>query len=241
MESSAPASSPKNSHFEDPVTRDEAVLIAYAVKTAKENAAKSEPMQIAAALEPGPMKSRCSHDTVECWRLSGVPDRHKDKVKDRHDALGEWGDTYRRLVPIVAGGGLVVLLGKRGTGKTQMAVDLLADVCAAGNRVRYLKAMDLFREIRNCYRKDGPSEVETVDKLCKFAALVIDEAHERSDSDWENRTLTNIIDRRYDAKRSTVLVSNMTKQAFGEAVGPSIVSRIHETGEVVVCEWASFR
>lgn len=141
----------------------------------------------------------------------------------------------------MAEGGLVVLLGKRGTGKTQLAVCLLAEACRAGKTGRYLKALDLFREIRNCYRKDGPSELETVDKLCGLGCLVLDEAHERSDSEWENRTLTNIIDRRYDAVRSTVLVSNMDKAGFAESVGPSIVSRIHECGRTKVCDWASFR
>ncbi len=182
-----------------------------------------------------------SHDTGAYWRESGVPDLHRGKIGDRHYADGKWGDTYHRLKQFAADGALIVLLGSRGTGKTQLAVGLLADVCAAGNRVRYLKAMDLFREIRNCYRKDGPSEVETVDKLCKCGALVIDEAQERSDSEWENRTLTNIIDRRYDGMKTTILVSNMTRQAFGEAVGPSVVSRMHERGEVVVCDWDSFR
>lgn len=176
-----------------------------------------------------------------CWSVANIPARHRDKVKQRHEATGPWADAYHRLRDLLPGGPLIVLLGKRGTGKTQMAVGLLADICREGRSVRYLKALDLFREIRECYRKDGPSEVAVVDKLCSYAGLVIDEAHERSDSDWENRTLTNIIDRRYDAMRTTILISNMTKEAFASAVGPSVVSRVHETGEVIVCDWQSFR
>ncbi|HEX2972655.1 MAG TPA: ATP-binding protein [Tepidisphaeraceae bacterium] len=182
-----------------------------------------------------------SIDAARCWRDSGVPERHKGKIKLRHDATGPWGETYRRLCDRLPQGPLIVLLGKRGTGKTQLAACLLADLCRAGGMVRYLKTMDLFREIRACYRPDGPNEVKTVNQLCRYAGLVLDEAHERSDSEWENRTLSNIVDRRYDAMRTTILVSNMTKEAFAQAVGPSIVSRIHESGEVVTCDWASFR
>ncbi len=180
-------------------------------------------------------------DADRLWRDSGVPERHKGKAGARHDAAGAWGETYRELRDALPGGPLLVLLGKRGTGKTQLAVDLLADICDGGKAVRYLKTMDLFREIRACFRPDGPDEVRTVDKLCRYAGLVLDEAHERSDSDWENRTLTNIIDRRYDAMRTTILVSNLTKEAFAQAAGASIVSRIHESGQVVVCDWGSFR
>jgi DNA replication protein DnaC len=182
-----------------------------------------------------------SVDAQRYWRDSGVPDLHRGKTLDRHNSGGAWGKTYRRLRDSLGEKSLIVLLGKRGTGKTQMAVDLMADICLAGQPVQYIKTMDLFREIRGCYRNDGPDEIKTVYRFCRYAGLVLDEAHERSDSDWENRTLTNIIDRRYDAQRTTILVSNMNKDGFAQAVGASIVSRIHEVGEVVICDWDSFR
>jgi DNA replication protein DnaC len=182
-------------------------------------------------------------DANKYWRDSGVPERHKGKTLLRHEAQGPWGETYRRLRDRLPRGPLIVLLGPRGTGKTQLAACLLADVCRTGKEIKYLKMMDLFRNIRACYgpNPDRPDEVKTVNRLCNYAALVLDEAHERSDSDWENSTLNNIIDRRYDAMRTTILVSNMTKEAFAQAVGASIVSRIHESGVVEVCNWRSFR
>jgi DNA replication protein DnaC len=180
-------------------------------------------------------------DAMRFWRDANIPERHKAKTRDRHTAEGLWADTYRRLSEMMDMGPLVVLVGARGTGKTQMAVDLLADICNRAQAVRYCKAMDLFREIRDCFGRDRPRELEVVDRFCRYAGLVIDEAHERSDSECENRTLTNIIDRRYDAMRTTILISNLTKEVFAQAVGPSIVSRVTEAGEVVTCDWPSFR
>lgn len=193
------------------------------------------------ASDPATAEARPSPDADRWWRESGVPERHRGKTLDRHAAAGPWGETYRRLRGRLPEGTLIVLLGKRGTGKTQMAIDLLADMAMASQAVRYLKMIDLFREIRNCYRQDGPREVDAVKRICQYPGLVLDEAHERSDSDWENRTLNNIIDHRYDGVRTTILVSNMTREGFAQAVGPSIVSRVHECGEVVVCDWESFR
>jgi hypothetical protein len=36
-------------------------------------------------------------------------------------------------------------------------------------------------------------------------------------------------------------VSNQTRLAFAKSMGSSVVSRIHEAGEVIECEWGSFR
>ena len=70
---------------------------------------------------------------------------------------------------------------------------------------------------------------------------MIDEVHERAVTQAENATLINIIDRRYDARRCTVLIANQDKSEFAAAMGPSIVSRIHETGEALECDWPNFR
>jgi hypothetical protein len=50
-----------------------------------------------------------------------------------------------------------------------------------------------------------------------------------------------LLDRRYDNLNSTVLIANQDKAAFAASVGDSIVSRIHETGESIECNWPSFR
>jgi DNA replication protein DnaC len=137
---------------------------------------------------------------------------------------------------------LVVLLGPRGVGKSQLAVCLLADICIATSKaVKYMKALDLFRTIRACYRADGADEARTVDQIIRYAGLVIDEAHVRSDTDWENRTLENVLDHRYDGSRPTFLISNLSEPDFCSAIGMSVVSRIQESGHAVVCDWPSFR
>jgi DNA replication protein DnaC len=183
---------------------------------------------------------RCLSEKM--WREATIPARHADKASavDRMEVAG-WMARLNDLVGKLDSGFIVALLGKRGTGKTQLAACLAWSACQKQKSAKYIKAMDLFRELRACYRSDGPSEVDTVAKFIKFDLLIIDEAHERSDSEWENRTLTNIIDHRYDACRSTLLVSNQTKVAFSAAVGTSIVSRIKEAGEAIECDWESYR
>jgi hypothetical protein len=175
------------------------------------------------------------------WRQAHIPERHGKLVKERLNGSGPWFDKYIQLRQQLHKGPMIVLLGQRGTGKTQMAVDLLADLVLAGELVRYCKAQDFFREVRSCFRDDGPDEHRFFEKFTRYRGLVIDEAQERGESAWEDRTLIHLIDRRYDSMRATILVSNLSRTAFGEAIGKSVVSRIHESGIVVECDWESFR
>jgi DNA replication protein DnaC len=149
-------------------------------------------------------------------------------------------------------GFLFVLAGKRGTGKTQIAtsiaVEEIARMVPLWRQYRechwpfYITARQLFREIRATYSRD--SEMDEVQILKRFSdphLLVIDEAHERGNTEWEDRTLTDLIDRRYGMKKDTILISNMTRAELPAALGPSIISRLHETGGVIECNWESFR
>jgi DNA replication protein DnaC len=117
----------------------------------------------------------------------------------------------------------------------------MLETAMVGRTVRYLKASDLFRSIRGTFRKDGPSEIKLLETFSRYGLLVIDESHERGDTEFENRTLVHIIDRRYDAGRDTLLISNLSADAFRTSMGPSIISRMSETGLMIVADWPSYR
>ena len=72
--------------------------------------------------------------------------------------------------------------------------------------------------------------------------LAIDETHDRGHTEHEDRILSRIVNKRYAALRSpTILISNETRSAASESLGASIVSRVHEAGKVIECDWPSFR
>lgn len=171
-----------------------------------------------------------------------VPKRHAEIINTIADqAEGPWLERFETLRSRLGEGFLVGIVGSRGTGKTQLGVGLINARCLRGFECRYIKLLDLFRVIRSCFREGGPDEVQMVKQFTGYALLVIDEAHERGHTDFERRTLTNILDHRYDAKLDTILLSNETAEAFAASVGPSVVSRINEVGEVIECNWPSFR
>lgn len=139
--------------------------------------------------------------------------------------------------------GMLALIGKRGTGKTHLAWAALIDAAKSGRSGKFIKAADLFIDIEGTWKKGTESSLRKIlDKLIRPRVLVIDELSEmQADKDWQAGRLTYIIDRRYDAKLATLLISNDTEEMFFRNLGESATSRMREKGRVLFCDWPSFR
>ncbi len=110
----------------------------------------------------------------------------------------------------------------------------------------YAKCADIFQEIKRTWSDGGKSVGTEYDVLRRYSTtpfLVIDELHEMSGqkSDWGPRTLINILDHRYDSRKTTILIANFSLKNLSEEVNPSIQSRAEETGCFVNCNWPSYR
>ncbi len=150
----------------------------------------------------------------------------------------------QKLLPVVLSGDCILILhGDRGPGKTQMATFWAAQRGLQGNSVgRYIKTFDLLAKIKATWQsKNGKTEAETLRVFEKTKFLVLDEFQERSESEWDNRTLTNILDHRYDARLSTILICNLTRSEVLERIPASILSRAEEVGGLIHCDWPSYR
>lgn len=189
-------------------------------------------------------RDRIRAEWAERWEKSGVMPRHRNfRVADVDASKpdeGRWLEKLAICRKQMGTGCLLALVGLRGNGKTQMAVELIREACLKRN-ARYATAMDFFMDVKAAYREDGADERSVIDRFVQPDLLVLDEAHERGNTDWEGRLLTYLMDQRYGKCKDTVLIANMSREAFVESVGPSIASRMSETGGVVECDWGSFR
>ena len=155
---------------------------------------------------------------------------------------GEWGEALedcRRLV--LGSSGMVAITGERGTGKTQIAVEIMKQWTAVGKSALFTNALDFFIEIKGCYRKDGASERDVINSFRKPALLVIDEIGKRGETDWENNMLFLLLNHRYNDMKATILIDNNSAADFTRSIGPSIASRMQECGGIIECNWKSFR
>lgn len=167
-----------------------------------------------------------------------IPARHADR---QLDGAPEWEATLAGIQAKLGTGFLIALLGIRGAGKTQLAVEAIRSQVEGGREGRYVKAMDLIIRFREAFRKDGPSEKAVLEEFLNPDILVVDAMEERGETPFEDRMISHLIDLRYDAMLDTILISNQTKEAFAKSIGDSAVSRIIETGTAIECTWESFR
>lgn len=178
---------------------------------------------------------------AKMFAASRVPIRHKQTSVDRRPC---WFSKFNEIHEIAKSRTdfMLALLGPRGTGKTQAAVELIREACRSGRSARYATAMDIFQSIRCGYGKGGGEQEErALREFAQYDLLVIDEIQVRADTAWENNLLTALADERYSALRATVFVGNQKVAEFAAAVGDSITSRIMETGGVFVFDGDSFR
>jgi len=173
------------------------------------------------------------------FRVAGLPERHMALPQN---TCREWAATEAKIVALIGTGFLLALIGPRGCGKTQLATSLIRMYAEAQKRARYIRTMDFFLAIRETFRHETQkSEMQVMQVYRECDLLVLDEIQERSGTEWESSLLTNLIDHRYGQKRDTLIIGNLPAQALKESLGPSIVSRMQETGGIITATWPSFR
>ena len=137
-------------------------------------------------------------------------------------------------------GSMLVLCGDRGRGKTQMATLWATNFFNS----RYFRAHDLIESIRGKFSDIKENVIEATENLNnakRCAYLVIDEFSELAGSEFEKRTLTNLIDHRYSEMLSTIIITNSKPEDAASELGRSAWSRLQETGGVILCDWDSYR
>jgi DNA replication protein DnaC len=187
--------------------------------------------------------------------LRGFPKRYEGAPEATGDG---WTAHYTQALATIDSGGIVVMYGAHGTGKTRMSWEL-AKKCSpkdstvsiggvgwtTGRRDRpaiYTTAVGLFREIRGTYSKDAEfSEAQVIKKHTDAGLLVIDEMQERGKTEFEDRELTSIIDERYAHERPTIIITNYTREKLAASLSPAVLDRIRENGCGLNFNWTSFR
>lgn len=213
-------------------------------KSMKETVAQCQSSDKAANEWDARQKQQEALERTDRFTRSGVPKRHAHLAIARpKESPKLWLEAEAKIVGRVGKGFVIALVGPRGTGKTQLATNAILESVYQGRSGRYMKALDLFVEIRGTYSPDSAvQERDAIDKLIAPRLLVIDELQNRGNSAWEDSVLTNLVDRRYDAGNlDTLLIANLKPDAFRETAGESIMDRMRETGGCIECNWASFR
>lgn len=168
-----------------------------------------------------------------------IPTRHEGRSSFTNE---KWKAKLKTVTDLLGTGFICGLVGIRGSGKTQLAVEVMKIRLKMFKWVRFCSAMEFFLKVKSGYgRNEGPSEIAVIQDFVESSLLVIDETQERGSTPWEDRLLTFLVNKRYENGCDTILISNERPEDFAKSIGSSIMSRIIETAGIIHFDWESFR
>jgi DNA replication protein DnaC len=136
-----------------------------------------------------------------------------------------------------------VFCGKKGTGKTHLAIGIAHQIMAAGRSALFMSVARAIRSIKETYDKtSNKTEAQAYRDLVEPDLLILDEAGIGFGSDYEKNVLLEIINGRYETSRPTIMTSNLAAPALEVAIGERSFDRLREGGgKLVVFDWESYR
>jgi DNA replication protein DnaC len=131
--------------------------------------------------------------------------------------------------------------GPYGVGKTHLAVAILkAVIRKCGAKGYFFETPDLLRQVRHTYNnRVDETEMGVLAPVLSAELLVLDDLGTEKTSEWVQETLGLVVNTRYNARRPTILTSNLIDpldntdpNSFAFQIGARTRSRLRE-----MCEW----
>ena len=184
-----------------------------------------------------------AHAAAERWRRMMPKKMHRwtlDSCPNEQLVISvyEWFKTN----PIDTGRGLVIM-GMSGRGKTGAAVGILRYFHERGHRVYFTAVQDLLESTKEGF-EDKTNLDEGARPLVRAArahVLVLDDLGAERVTDWTAAAIDNLVRKRYNTERPTIITSNLSAADFRRRVGPRLLSRLAETSQAIVADGPDFR
>ncbi len=146
----------------------------------------------------------------------------------RNARLADFKDnTIRRLMEFLSNPdspGLFIS-GPTGVGKTYLAAAITRELIESGHETLFLEVPRLYSELRDCMNH-GESEESLIAQYVNVRWLVLDDFGAGALTDFERRYALDLLNRRGNAKRRTILTTNLKLQEIAEKLDERIASRL---------------
>jgi len=189
----------------------------------------------------------------------GIPQRYMKTTKKE-----EYRTDYKALLETLNTQGVFVY-GKVGTGKTQLAVDLVSDLLTNkkikvyrddyqmqnGSYVNMAKQEDAYDPrlikfynmprlliyMRSLYNDDAEQDTEEfLEEIDRYEYLVLDDIGTEKPTEWVLEILYVLINTRYESGKKLIVTSNKNLGEVAQSLGDRVASRISEMCQIVKLE-----
>ncbi len=143
----------------------------------------------------------------------------------------------------LADGRCLMMVGRPGTGKTHLAIGIGREVMEKGGTALFCRAHEAISAITETYSKDSTkTERQALDEFKRPDLLIIDEVGRQRGTDNERMMLFEIINRRYDEEKPTLIISNLNLEGLRNYMDEATEDRLRERGgRVITFDWESWR
>lgn len=189
--------------------------------------------------------------TQALLQRAGIPPRFKDcslanYVADNEgqkNALSKARWFVDTIKDRVAEGTGMIFTGQAGTGKTHLSTAIANAIIPLGYSAVFITASDAMRSIKRTYDPSSTmTESDAIDALVAPSLLILDEIGMQNRTDHEKQLMFEIINKRYERVKPTILLSNLSSADLKEFLGERIMDRMRQGGgRMIGFEWDSFR
>jgi len=193
---------------------------------------------------------------------AGIPPRFQNRTlvgfiveqQEQQRALAVAKRYANDFPAVLEKGTCLVFSGNRGTGKTHLACGIANEIMRSGYGALFVSAGEIVRKVRATWRKDSQiSEDDALNGFAEVDLLIIDEVGVQYGTEGEQIILFEVINRRYERLRPTIILTNLPLErprevggaramSLADYLGDRAVDRLREGGgRLVVFDWPSWR
>lgn len=183
--------------------------------------------------------------------VAGIPERFKNRTLDNYQAtlpeqkaaLGFCKEYAQDIIDGKNTGRNAIFSGSIGTGKTHLAIGVALKIIRSSHTASFVTVQRLIRRIKDSWRKDSTeSESQIIKVFAEVDLLILDEIGVQFGSEFEKNILFEILNERYEAGRSTLLLTNLTVEQVRAFLGDRIFDRMRDGGgRAIPFAWDSYR
>jgi len=184
-------------------------------------------------------------------RNAGIPERFRDRTfknyivetPGQQKALAIAIEFSGNLDESLRAGRSLIMCGRLGTGKTHLSCAIGLDAMQKNKRVMFTTVVRAIRRVKDTWSKQSQeTESKAVEALTTPDLLILDEVGVQFGTDTEQMILFDILNERYEKRKSTILISNLSLDDLKKHLGERLFDRMREDGgKYIPFEWEGFR